>query len=103
MEMLVKMLMRYGMCAKYVDPMLMMDWRWMAILELILELNRARGARQYLIRPGDRVILAAYTMVPEADVQSHRPQLIFVNEANRVVRSGPEVPGPQRRNATKGY
>ena len=51
-----------------------------------------------------RVILAAYTMVAEeADVQSHRPQLIFVNEANRVVRSGPEVPGPQRRNATKGY
>ena len=61
------------------------------------------GAAAHLIRPGDKVILAAYTMVPEDEINSHQPQLIFVNEANRVVRSGPEVPGPQRRNATKGY
>lgn len=63
----------------------------------------ANGAAAHLVRPGDKVILAAYTMVPENDVQSHRPKLIFVNEANRVVRCGPEVPGPQRRNATKGF
>lgn len=63
----------------------------------------ANGAAAHLVRPGDKVILAAYTMVPEEEVQSHRPQLIFVNEANRVVRCGPELPGPQRRNATKGF
>ena len=63
----------------------------------------ANGAAAHLVRPGDKVILAAYTMVPEEEVQSHRPQLIFVNEANRVVRCGPEIPGPQRRNATKGF
>ena len=55
----------------------------------------ANGAAAHLVRPGDKVILAAYTMVPEEEVQSHRPQLIFVNEANRVVRCGPEIPGPQ--------
>ena len=62
----------------------------------------ANGAAAHLIRPGDHVILAAYTFVPEQDVPKHRPKLIFVNESNQITRSGPEVPGPQRRDAAKG-
>lgn len=62
----------------------------------------ANGAAAHLIRPGDHVILAAYTFVPEQDVPTHRPKLIFVNESNQITRSGPEVPGPQRRDAAKG-
>jgi len=62
----------------------------------------ANGAAAHLIRPGDHVILAAYAFVPEQDVPTHRPKLIFVNESNQITRSGPEVPGPQRRDAAKG-
>ncbi len=62
----------------------------------------ANGAAAHLIRPGDHVILAAYTFVPEQEVPNHRPKLIFVNESNQITRSGPEVPGPQRRDAAKG-
>lgn len=57
----------------------------------------ANGAAAHLIYPGDQVILAAYTFVAERDVPSHRPKLIFVNEANQIVHTGPEVAGPDRR------
>ena len=62
----------------------------------------ANGAAAHLIRPGDRVILSAFTFVSEEVVKTHRPKLIFVNESNRITRSGPEVPGPQRRDSAKG-
>lgn len=62
----------------------------------------ANGAAAHLIRPGDHVILAAYTFVAEHDVPQHRPKLIFVDETNQITRSGPEIPGPQRRDAAKG-
>lgn len=55
----------------------------------------ANGAAAHLIRPGDQVILAAYTMVPESAVKSHQPKLIFVNERNEITHTGPEIPGPQ--------
>lgn len=62
----------------------------------------ANGAAAHLIFPGDKVIMAVYTFVPVADIPNHRPRLIFVDEANRITHSGPEVAGPQRRGAAKG-
>jgi aspartate 1-decarboxylase len=62
----------------------------------------ANGAAAHLIRPGDRVILATYTFVPEDNLHNHRPKLIFVDEANQITHAGPELPGPQRRSATPG-
>jgi aspartate 1-decarboxylase len=59
----------------------------------------ANGAAAHLIRPGDRVIIACYSWLPEADLAAHRPRLIFVDGCNRITRSGPEVAGPQRRAA----
>ncbi len=62
----------------------------------------ANGAAAHLIRPGDRVILAAYAFVPEKDLADHRPKLIFVDEANQITHAGPELPGPQRRSPARG-
>ncbi|MFG0290266.1 MAG: aspartate 1-decarboxylase [Rhodopirellula sp. JB044] len=55
----------------------------------------ANGAAAHVIRPGDQVILAAYTLVPESETKTHQPKLIFVNEKNEISHTGPEVPGPQ--------
>ncbi len=64
----------------------------------------ANGAAAHLIFPGDHVILAIYCFVPEKEIRNHRPRLIFVDEANRITREGPEVAGPQRRSsAAEGY
>ncbi|TWU10880.1 aspartate 1-decarboxylase [Allorhodopirellula heiligendammensis] len=55
----------------------------------------ANGAAAHLIRPGDHVILAAYTLVPECEAKTHQPRLIFVNERNEISHTGPEIAGPQ--------
>ena len=60
----------------------------------------ANGAAAHLIHPGDRVILATFAYVPEDAIASHRPRLVFVDDRNRIVHHGPEIPGPQRRIAS---
>lgn len=62
----------------------------------------ANGAAAHLIHPGDQVILATYTYLPEEAIGGHRPRLIFVDERNRIRHTGPEIPGPQRRVAAEG-
>jgi aspartate 1-decarboxylase len=57
----------------------------------------ANGAAAHLIRPGDKVILATYALVSESELPTHQPKLIFVNEENRIVHTGPELAGPQKR------
>lgn len=57
----------------------------------------ANGAAAHLIQPGDRVIIASYSFVPEDKIGEHRPRLIFVDEQNRIAHRGPEIAGPQRR------
>jgi aspartate 1-decarboxylase len=59
----------------------------------------ANGAAAHLIRPGDKVILATYAFVGEEKLKEHRPKLIFVDEANRIVHTGPELAGPEKRTA----
>ncbi|CAM3434126.1 aspartate 1-decarboxylase [Paracidovorax anthurii] len=41
---------------------------------------------------GDLLIIAAFALVPEADVAGHRPRLVFVDEANRQVALRAHVP-----------
>ncbi|MEL6106695.1 MAG: aspartate 1-decarboxylase [Planctomycetota bacterium] len=62
----------------------------------------ANGAAAHLIQPGDRVILATYAFVPASDLDQHQPKLVFVDERNQIVHSGPEIPGPQRRENVTG-
>jgi aspartate 1-decarboxylase len=42
------------------------------------------GAAARLVRPGDKVIVATYGRVAEADVAAHRPVVVLVGEGNRV-------------------
>ncbi|MEO1618067.1 MAG: aspartate 1-decarboxylase [Planctomycetota bacterium] len=58
----------------------------------------ANGAAAHLIRPGDKVIIASFAFVPETELDSHRPRLVFVDDANAISHLGPEVPGPAIRD-----
>ena len=56
------------------------------------------GAAAHLARPGERVIIAAYAALTEAEIQSHRPTVVLVDAHNRVkeirheIVAGTEVP-----------
>jgi aspartate 1-decarboxylase len=54
------------------------------------------GAAAHLIRPGDLVIIAAYTWLDEAEARAHKPKVVFVDEHNRIKEERSEVPGPLR-------
>jgi aspartate 1-decarboxylase len=41
---------------------------------------------------GDLIIIAAFAQVPEAQVAAHKPQLVFVDEANRQMDARQHVP-----------
>jgi len=47
------------------------------------------GAAAHKARRGDLVILASYAAYDEAEARMHRPQVVFVDEANRAVPSPP--------------
>jgi len=55
------------------------------------------GAAAHLAGPGDLIIIASFADVPEEMVETFRPTVVFVDEKNRPVRTGTEVPGPHRR------
>lgn len=44
------------------------------------------GAAARLVQPGDRVIVISYASYDEAELESYDPKLVFVDEANRIVR-----------------
>lgn len=56
------------------------------------------GAAAHLFLPGDVIIIAAFGLIPEAEVHDHRPTVVFVDENNRVKSVRPEVPGPARHD-----
>lgn len=58
----------------------------------------ANGAAAHLVCPGDQVILASYVLVAADEIEDHRPRLVFVDHENRITHTGPEIPGPQRRD-----
>ncbi len=47
-----------------------------------IELN---GAAARLVTPGDRVIIIAYAQLTTEEMQSHTPNVIFVNEQNQII------------------
>jgi aspartate 1-decarboxylase len=55
------------------------------------------GAAAHLAGPGDIVIVAAFANIPEALVAGHHPLILFVDDQNRPVRTGREIPGPHDR------
>jgi aspartate 1-decarboxylase len=58
------------------------------------------GAAAHLNQPGDRVIIATFAEMEEAEARAHEPTVVVVDEHNRVKQAGAkEVAGPQRRLA----
>ena len=55
------------------------------------------GAAAHLAGPGDLIIIASFSDVPESMVDTVRPTVVFVDEKNRLVKTGVEHPGPHRR------
>ena len=56
------------------------------------------GAAAHLNKPGDKVILATFAEMDEAEARAHVPRVVLVDAQNRVaVRGAAEVAGPQRR------
>jgi aspartate 1-decarboxylase len=52
------------------------------------------GAAAHLVRPGDLVIIAAFSWLEEDEARRHEPKVVFVDEHNRIRAKRPEVPGP---------
>ncbi len=58
------------------------------------------GAAAHLARPGDLIIVATFTQMPDHDAHTHRPVVIMVDEHNRVRQANAvEVPGPSVRES----
>ena len=56
------------------------------------------GAAAHLNKPGDKVILATFAEMEEAEARRHVPQVVLVDDENRVVEKGArEIAGPARR------
>src|SRR5512134_305008 len=51
------------------------------------------GAAAHLVRPGDLVIIAAFTWLPEERARVHQPKVVFVDEHNRIREKRDERPG----------
>jgi aspartate 1-decarboxylase len=54
------------------------------------------GAAAHLAGVGDKIIISAFSSVPESQIAGFRPILVFVDKDNRAVRVGTEVPGPRK-------
>ncbi len=48
----------------------------------------ANGAAAHLIHRGDTVIILSYVTLPDDEARRLRPRLVYVDEANRIVRTG---------------
>ena len=55
------------------------------------------GAAAHLAGPGDRIIIASFSDVPESGVANFRPVVVYVDDRNAITRTGKEVPGPHHR------
>ena len=50
------------------------------------------GAAAHLVRPGDLVIIAAFTWLEEEAARRHEPKVVFVDERNRIREKRSEIP-----------
>lgn len=57
------------------------------------------GAAAHLVRPGDLVIIAAFTWLREEEARVHEPKVVFVDGENRIREKREERLGPCLRAA----
>jgi aspartate 1-decarboxylase len=50
------------------------------------------GAAAHKAKPGDRVIVCAYAGMSEAEALAFKPALVYLDEHNRVIRTGDAIP-----------
>jgi len=50
------------------------------------------GAAAHKANPGDRVIICAYASMSEAEAELFKPSLVYLDEHNRVQRTGDSIP-----------
>ena len=50
------------------------------------------GAAAHKASPGDRVIICAYGVMSEAEADTYKPSLVYLNEQNLVLRTGDQIP-----------
>jgi aspartate 1-decarboxylase len=56
------------------------------------------GAAAHLNKPGDLVIIATFAELEESEARTHKPKVVLVDRANRIVaQDAIEVAGPGRR------
>jgi aspartate 1-decarboxylase len=51
------------------------------------------GAAAHLVSPGDRVIIAAFVEIDDAEARSWQPRVVFVDAANRIAQLRAEEHG----------
>jgi aspartate 1-decarboxylase len=50
------------------------------------------GAAAHKARPGDRLIICSYAALSQQEVLAHHPTLVYLDAANRIVRTGHDIP-----------
>lgn len=50
------------------------------------------GAAAHKAAPGDCIIICAYAVMSEAEADVFKPSLVYLNEHNRVIRTGDSIP-----------
>lgn len=52
------------------------------------------GAAAHLVEPGDLVIIMSYVLVDESELAAHKPRVVHVDAANRIVDVGDDPAEP---------
>ena len=50
------------------------------------------GAAAHLAAPGDLLIICAYIGISQSELAGFKPQLVYVNEKNQIVRTSRDIP-----------
>ncbi len=50
------------------------------------------GAAAHKARPGDRLIICSYAALSRQEALAHHPTLVYLDAANRIVRTGHDIP-----------
>ncbi|MBS0380833.1 MAG: aspartate 1-decarboxylase [Proteobacteria bacterium] len=50
------------------------------------------GSAAHRAQPGDLVIIAAFVSLTAAEAEVHKPQLVYVDAANRIARTNTSIP-----------
>ncbi len=50
------------------------------------------GAAAHKARPGDRLIICSYAALSQQEALAHHPTLVYLDAANRIVRTGHDIP-----------